>query len=141
MSTGDTERIVREIYDRWNATAEGALEAGANPASDLFHPDVEIRQTGALIDTAREFHGLEGLVAAGKELGEAFSQILWLAEEWTELNGWLIVRLNFRATGRGSGLEPDIRVIHAWRATDGKISAFHIYASMTEAREALAASD
>jgi ketosteroid isomerase-like protein len=139
-------QVIRSIYERWNRNPAGIAEAIAagnanydDFALDLFDPAVEIRQTGAMLDTAGTFHGHEGMLLAAGELHDAFESIEWVPEEWTEAGEWLIVTVRMVAVGEHSGIKIDTPVAHAWRVRGGRVTDFRVYASEKEALEATAA--
>ncbi len=130
----DSEAVIREVYERWNSSGTpGGL------ALELFSPDVEVRQHGALMDSAGTFHGHQGLVRSAEELMEAFERVEWLPERWEREGDWMLVTLRVVCVGAHSGVETDVRVAHAWRVVDGLITDFYVYTDETEAREALGA--
>jgi ketosteroid isomerase-like protein len=135
--------VVRSIYERWNRDPAGmaaAVTSGITDhddfALDLFDPAVEIRQIGAVLDTAGTFHGHAGMLRAAKELHEAFETIEWMPERWTEEGEWLIVSLRMVAVGDYSGIETETPVAHAWRVRDGRVTDFRVYENERKAVEA-----
>jgi ketosteroid isomerase-like protein len=142
MPQKDTE-VVRSIYERWNrdpAALAAALARGETDYDDfgleLIDPAVEVRQAGALLDSAGSFHGHAGMILAAKELHEAFETISWVPEEWSQEGEWVIVTVRMIAVGEHSGLETETRVFHSWRAQDGKATHFHVHMSAAQAIEA-----
>lgn len=136
--------VIRSVYERWNrhpaaftaSVAAGDLENEAL-ALDLFDPDVEMRQTGAMLDTAGTFHGHEGMLRAAEEFLDAFGTIEWVTEQWSQDRGWWIVTVRLIAVGGHSGIKTDTKVAHAWRVRGGLVTDFRAYASSRAALEAI----
>jgi len=121
--------VIRSIYERWNR----------NPvdfALDLFDPAVEIRQIGAILDTAGTFHGHEGLLRSAAELLDAFESIEWVADRWTEEGEWLVIWVRAIGVGRSSGVETEAHFAHAWRVRGGRVTDLRVYESEMKALEA-----
>jgi ketosteroid isomerase-like protein len=124
------EEVIRRVYERWN-TNSGDL------ALDLFDPEVEVRQIPMILDTAGTFHGHQGLRASARELVAAFETIRWQPAKWLPSGAWMIVPLRIVATGRGSGIDAEVEVTHAWRVRNGLVTDLHVYADPDEARREL----
>jgi ketosteroid isomerase-like protein len=133
MSQENVE-VIRTIYDRWNRN-DGDL------ASDLFHPEVEIRQMASLLDTAGTFQGHEGLLRSARELRHAFRSIEWVADRWTEGDEWSVVWVRAVAVGRHSGVETETYFAHAWRVRDGRVTDLCVYEDEAQALAAAGLSE
>ena len=133
MSEENVE-IVRSVYERWNRN-DGDL------ALDLLDPDIEIRQTATVFDTAGTFHGHAGLRASARELFEAWRRIEWLPIRWTDRGDWLIVPVDVTAVGHHSGIPTQMKTCHAWRLDRGRVTEFYVYDTEAEALEAAGLSE
>ena len=140
--------VVRSIYERWNRYAAANAEAIASGnveyegfALDLFDPAVEVRQVGAILDTAGTFHGHEGLLRSAEELLDAFESIEWAPERWTEVGEWIVVWARVFGVGRSSGVATEAHVAHAWRVRGGRVTDFRVHPSEEDALEAAGLSE
>jgi ketosteroid isomerase-like protein len=129
--------MAEEAIERLRAGLDAFNRTGEIDA-DLFDPEVEMIQASSIIDTAGEFQGPDGLVAALGELRGAFDDLRFELEDVSEApDGRFVEVIRVRGRGKGSGLEMDNRI--AWLVTlrEGKISRLVVYEEPAEAFDAV----
>jgi ketosteroid isomerase-like protein len=121
-------------YGRFN-------ESGALP-EPVLDPSMEFEQTAMLIDTAGTFSGIEGFEAMVSELRDAFGEIrfepdsvIWLSRDE------VLVTVQFRAMGSGSGIGTERQLAHWLKFRDGRIVRFSVFWERSDALEAAGLSE
>ena len=132
---GQSVEVVQRVYD---AISRGHFEGpeAAELTSELFDPDVELRQLADIAGTSGTFHGYGGLLKAKRELDEPLAGIEWTLETYEELETTVVATATCRGTGRESGVPFEITVGHLWELRDGRVVRWVVYRTPEEAREA-----
>jgi hypothetical protein len=88
---------------------------------ELYHPDVEVRDTHHLPDVPERLQGRPALVAAWARWLETMGD--WTVElmECVEADPWVVCELRWQATGKGSRARPPERLAEAYEIRDGLI--------------------
>ena len=103
----------------------------------VLHPEICVVQNDAIVGTAGEFHGHEGMRRAWEELREGFDPLSFEPEKIDELDdGRLLVRCRWTGRGTASGIEMDAPVWHLCSFRDGLLSRMEVYASKRDALKA-----
>ena len=111
MSAADTE-LVTGIYERW---AEGDFET-----LDVFDPHVVFIMPPDFPDAGIYF-GVEGVREYMYEFLRSWDRATIEAEEVIPGEGGVVVAVNQRASGSGSGAVTDFRYFHVWSLRAGKV--------------------
>jgi ketosteroid isomerase-like protein len=110
-------------------------------AFEVFHPDIEWVEWQAL-PGASVRHGLDQVREYLEEIGEAFDELHYDAEDIQVEEPFVVARIHVHGRGRASGLPVSARVVHVWRAgADGRAVQLRVFGSMEEARAAISGSD
>ena len=130
--TGTNSELLLTGYDAWNRDdCDAWLE--------LLDPDVEIVTSGLFPDLAPVYRGHKRAAKFWRQLHEPWEvfriDVERMEEEGDTVTGWI----RFRARGRDSGVEVDMRFGHAMRVRDGLATEFVTRGTAEEARDALRA--
>jgi ketosteroid isomerase-like protein len=147
MSLENVE-IVRNLYAGLNRAGAARLLALPDAIrretfEQLFDPELEIRQSAELVfDTAGTFRGYEGFVEAARELVEALGDIQFEVGKGFESGDKVVFEVRARASGRGSGVPVETRLIaHLWELTGGLVRRWIVYPTLEDALEAASLSE
>ncbi len=134
MSSQENVALVRSGLEAWSRGDMGAALADLDPNVELHTPP-EMANAGT-------YHGLDGYqvwmgnwMEAWREFEIAIARIEPVGERH------VLVELDQRAIGRGSGVEVGRPVTQMYEIRDGKAVRFHIYGDWERAMEAVAGDD
>ena len=116
-----------ENVERAYAALDALNRGGVETVIDLCDPEVEWIAIPGFLPDAEDFHGHAGVRAWFEKVGESLREVRWEAEEITDAGDRLFVALKFRASGRASGIEGEVRVFQAWTIRAGKLVRLESY--------------
>ena len=131
MSQENVE-IVRRIF-------EAVARRDAESTLALYDPEVEIDNVSGFLTgmAQRLYSGHDGLRAFNRELREAFEDVETNCEELIDAGERVVSASQYRARGRGSGIEIDGPVqFGVWTIREGKIARVAWFDSREDALEA-----
>ena len=108
---------------------------------EFFDPAVEIRQSASILGTEGTFHGYEGLAQSAREFTESFQDVQFVPRGLADAGDQVVATVEFRATGRESGVEVRQTVAHVWTLQADRVVAWHVYFDPATALEALGLSE
>jgi ketosteroid isomerase-like protein len=109
----DNVRLVRRMYEAWNARDREAV-------SEIVDSEVEyVNPENAVEPGIRRGH--EGLFAVMDNLEASFDKQDVRIDEMIDLGDRMLCHVVFRARGRDSGADVEIPEQHLWTFRDGKI--------------------
>jgi ketosteroid isomerase-like protein len=100
-----------------------------------FHPQIEWRNAGVLLDEADVYHGHDEVRSFWESWAGSWDDIRMEPEEFIDLGDRVLALVRFRASGRNQ-LELDQQVAHLWTLRDGLILRFQSYWDQAEALRA-----
>jgi ketosteroid isomerase-like protein len=131
MAPGNAD-LIRPIYDEWS-------RGNWRPHFDVYAPDMEWGWSD-------EFPGLAGVYRDSENPNPRLQT--WLsewdhwraeAEEYLEIDDYVVVLARYRGRGRGSGVEIHQEGAHVFRLRDGKVVRLEIFATRERALESVSA--
>jgi|SRR5215207_2367703 len=137
MSQENVDTIAR-LYDEFLAKPERLTSL---ELVTFFDPAVEVHQSESLLGTQGTFHGYDGLGRAAQEVFDAFNDGHWVPTRLVDAGGKVVATVEFRATGKGSGVKVAETVAHVWTLEGGRIVAWHVYMDPDEALQAVGLSE
>jgi ketosteroid isomerase-like protein len=137
MSQENAEIIAR-LYEDFLARPERLLSA---EILEFFDPEVEIRQSASILGTEGAFHGYEGLLQSAREVIESFHDVQFVLRDMADAGDQVVATVEFRGTGKESGVEVRRTVAHVWALRADRIVAWHVYMDPAEAFEAAGLSE
>ena len=126
---GSSADLVRLGYELWN-------DDDWDAAARLMHPEVEWYSRGLFPGLPSVCHGLDEVHAWWVALKEPWDQFTIEAEEIWEEGDRAASAVRFRAVGKESGVEVELRVASTWEFEDGLVRRFRAFGSVDEARAA-----
>jgi ketosteroid isomerase-like protein len=72
---------------------------------------------------------------------ESFQDVQFVPRGLADAGDQIVATVEFRGTGRESGIEVRQTVAHAWTLREGRIIAWHVYFDPAEALEAVGLSE
>ena len=102
---------------------------------DVIDPSVEIQvhAVGLGSMVGRDFHGWKGWLDFWRSWLEPWEDYSVAYSRWEEVGDTVLLRLDIRARGRGSGIEVTGQITQAWTVQEGKVIRLGIYASRRRA--------
>jgi ketosteroid isomerase-like protein len=129
MSRENVE-IVRKAVGAFNSGEVGCIFA-------LAHPDFEAHVVPELSAEPDTYRGQDGIQRYFESFREAFEQIRFEAERFSDAGDHVVVGLRMTAIGRLTKIPVEQRNAGVWTVLDGKIARIQTYASTAEALEAV----
>ncbi len=113
------------------------VNSGESIPYSVFTEDFVLLQTAALFDSAGTFAGPRGLDQVFEEIAAAFDEFEFEPVSAIELEGErILLRVRFRAVGRGSGVALERTIGHLISIRDGCASRLEVYWEEADALEA-----
>jgi ketosteroid isomerase-like protein len=126
----DVERL-RAIYQAFN---EGGVEA----ILGRLAPEFQVRDRASSPDRETR-HGKEGIKQLFESYMEAFDALRLDPEEFIAAGDQVVVSLQQRIRGKGSGAEVVGRIVHVWTMGEGAALRLRIFGDKEQALETLRA--
>ncbi len=114
----DSVSVVKAVYDAYARRDIGAI-------FDLFHPEVEIRQT-ELLPWGGRYHGHEGLRAFLGRLTQAIDSRVE-HDELIDAGDRVVSVGRTRGQVRANGAPFDVAAVHVFTIADGKVRRYEAY--------------
>lgn len=105
---------------------------------ELLHPDIEIHTSGVFPDLAADYRGHKQAAKFWRQMHEPWARLRIDVERIEEGDDWVAAAIRFRARGRDSAVEVDMRFGNAIRVHDGRATDLLNRRTLDEARDALA---
>jgi ketosteroid isomerase-like protein len=86
-----------------------------------FHPDVEWRDLQHAVDSPERLCGISSVRALWDQWEDAFDEFTAEIEQYIDAGDCVLAVTHWRAKGKGSGLEIDVRSVDLYEFADGKI--------------------
>ena len=124
----DNVRLLRRMYEAWDAFDLEAVRALLDPEVAWINPDYAVEP-----GTRR---GHEGFETALRNVAASFDEYSHLLGEVVEHGDHLLWHTIFRARGRDSGARVDIPEQHLWTLREGRILELRWFHDPAEAEQA-----
>jgi uncharacterized protein len=122
--------IVRRVIDAWNRNQQ-------ETAIRYLEPDVILDATQRRINP-KTYTGAEGMRAMLADRDEVWEEFRLEPDEFVDGGDWIVVIGRWVGKGKGSGIEVQQPVAHAFRLRDGRIVRAELsYADRRAALEAV----
>jgi hypothetical protein len=106
-------------------------------ASELIHPDVEIRSHFIQAEAGHGYRGMAGLRRWTEDLLDVFSEFQRHSAAFEEVSdGVILVQQEGHAVGRSSGIPIDLSAWLVWRFEEGRLRLSDTFLNEKEARAA-----
>jgi ketosteroid isomerase-like protein len=86
-----------------------------------FHPDVEWRDLQHAVDSPERLRGISSLLALWDQWEDAFDKLTAKTEEYIDAGDCVLAVAHWRAKGKDSGVEIELRSVDVYEFADGKI--------------------
>ena len=130
MPSKEVERL-RGAYQAFN---EGG---GVEAILERLGSEFQLRDRESAPDRETRY-GKAGIKQLFDSYMEAFDALRLEPEEFIEVGDQIVVSLNQRIRGKGSGAEVEARVAHVWTLRNGEVVGLRIFGGKERALEALA---
>jgi ketosteroid isomerase-like protein len=129
MSQENVE-IVRRGFE---AFAQGGPEAMV----DFWDPAIELWLPSGLIQASGTYRGHAAVLVWMREWAEAWEEIHYTAEEFTEAGDMVLVGVLYDGRGKGSGVRIEGRFWYLFKLRDGKLLSWRLYPERAQALKAV----
>jgi ketosteroid isomerase-like protein len=126
MSQENVE-IVRQIYDGWS---RGDFSVGTS----LMAPEFEWHQHAEAVEPGS--HRGAAIGGAISKIFEVYEDFRFVPDEYIDAGDKVVVTARAQATGRGSGVELDVRYSFVWTVRRGKLADLTVFLDRSDALEA-----
>jgi ketosteroid isomerase-like protein len=125
MSQENVE-IVQRIYDGWS---HGDFSVGTN----LMAPDFEWHQHAEAVEPGS--HRGAAIGGAITKIFEVYEDFRVGPEEYIDTGDQVMVTARVQATGKGSGVELDVRYSFVWTVRGGQLAELAVFLDRSQALE------
>jgi ketosteroid isomerase-like protein len=86
--------------------------------AESLHPEAELHQSEALVDTD-DYYGREEFVRGANRWNEEWDAFRYLVEDVSDLGEQVLMRVRLSGRAKASGIELDMTAFHLWAFRDG----------------------
>ena len=126
MSQENVE-VVRQIYDGWS---RGDFSVGTS----LMAPEFEWHQHAEAVEPGS--HRGAAIGGAISKIFEVYEDFRFVPDEYIDAGDKVVVTARAQATGRGSGVELDVRYSFVWTVRRRKLADLTVFLDCSDALEA-----
>ncbi len=123
------ERL-RDAYEAFN-------ERGVEAILERLAPGFRVKDRESSPDRGETRYGREGIKQLFDSYMEAFDALRLEPEEFIDAGDHVVVLLNQRIRGKGSGAEVTGHIAHVWTMIDGQVLRLRIFGDKDKALESL----
>ncbi len=123
--------VVRRVVEVFN---HGDIET----ILALTHPDFELEIPPGLSTEPDTYRGHDGMRRYWESFDDAMEEIQIHLERLDDAGASVVVAMELRARGRSTGIAVEQRLAGVWTIRDAKVMRIRAFASMREARDAVA---
>jgi ketosteroid isomerase-like protein len=120
---------------------EAFAQGGPEAVIDLCDPQIELWLPSGLIQSGGTYRGREAVLAWMKEFAEAWDEIEYKAEAFTDAGEAVVVTVLYDGRGKGSGVRTQGRFWYVFKYRDGRLKRWELYPERTQALEAAGLSE
>ena len=132
MSQGYVDAL-RSAYD---SLSTGDL----SPVLELCAPNVELTEPAEIPDSST-FHGHDGVRAVMDKLQEVFPDMEFEAPRFVDNRDRVLVSMQWRGMGAGSGASGQVTLCHVWTFEDGRAGRIQAFFDRDQALNAAGLSE
>jgi ketosteroid isomerase-like protein len=122
--------LARRVFE---AFAQGGPEA----VVDFSDPEIELWLPSGMIQAGGTYRGREAVLGWMKEWAEAWEEIEYTPEEFTEKDGAVVVGVLYEGRGKGSGVRTEGRFWYVFKYRKGRLWRWELYPERAQALEAV----
>jgi ketosteroid isomerase-like protein len=120
---------------------EAFVQGGPDAVVDLWHPEIELLVPSGLIQSGGVYRGPEAILAWMKEFEDAWDEIEYKAEEFTDAGEGAVITVLYDGRGKGSGVRTQGRYWYLFKFRDGRLKRWELYPERMQALEAAGLSE
>lgn len=136
--SGSVSQVLPEDVDRLRGAYAAFNEGGIEAILERLTPGFQVRDRETSPDRATR-HGKEGIKQLFDSYMEAFDALRLEPEEFIDAGDQIVVSVDQRVRGKGSGAEVVGRIAHVWTIREGEVLRLRIFGDKERALEVLAA--
>jgi ketosteroid isomerase-like protein len=133
MSQENVERARRGF----GAFAQGGPEAVVG----VLDPEIELWLPSGMIQAGGTYRGREAVLGWMQEWAEAWEEIEYTPEEFTDAGDAVVVGVLYEGRGKGSGVRTEGRFWYVFKYLDGRLRRWELYPERAQALEAAGLSE
>jgi ketosteroid isomerase-like protein len=108
---------------------------------EFWDPEIELWLPSGMIQAGGTYHGREAVFGWMKEWAEAWEEIEYTPEEFTEAGDAVVVGVLYEGRGKGSGVRTEGRFWYVFKYLDGRLRRWELYPERAQALEAAGRSE
>ena len=120
---------------------EAFAREGPEAVVDFWDPDIELWMPSGLIQAGGTYRGHAEVLDWMRDWAEAWEEIDYKPEEFTEAGDSVLVSVLYDGRGKGSGVRVEGRFWYLITLRNGKTVRWELYPERTQALEAAGLSD
>jgi ketosteroid isomerase-like protein len=130
----DNVEVVRRAFETFAAQGPQAMV-------DSWDPEIELWLPSGLIQAGGTYRGHAAVLDWMKGWAEAWEEIDYTPEEFTEAGDSVLVRVLYDGRGKGSEVRVEGRFWYLFKLRNGRLLSWRLYPEKAEALEALGLSE
>jgi ketosteroid isomerase-like protein len=120
---------------------EAFAQGGREAVIGLLDPEIELLVPSGMIQSGGTYRGREAVLGFMKEWAEAWEEIKYTPEEFTEAGDGVVVGALYEGRGKGSGVRTEGRFWYVFKFRDGRFRRWELYPERAQALEAAGLSE
>jgi ketosteroid isomerase-like protein len=131
--------VFKEDAERLRGAYQAFNEGGVEAFLERLAPEFQLRDRDSSPDRAETRYGKEGIKELFDSYMEAFDALRLEPQEFIDAGDQIVVSLNQRVRGKGSGAEVVGHIAHVWTLRGGTPFRLRIFGDKESALQALSA--
>jgi ketosteroid isomerase-like protein len=126
----------RENVEIVRRSFEAFARKGPEAVVDFWDADIELWMPSGLIQAGGTYRGRAEVLDWMREWAEAWEEIDYTAEEFTEAGDTVVVSVLYNGRGKGSGVKVEGRFWYVMKLRNGKLLRWELHPERSQALEA-----
>ena len=120
---------------------EAFARGGPQAVVDFWDPEIELWLPSGMIQSGGTYRGREAVLGWMKEWAEAWEEIEYKAEEFTDAGDTVVVGVLYDGRGKGSGVRTEGRFWYVFKYRNARLRRWELYPDRDQALEAVGLSE
>jgi ketosteroid isomerase-like protein len=130
-----------ENVERARRGFEAFAQGGPEAVVDFLDPEIELWLPSGLIQSGGTYRGRAAVLAWMKEFADAWDEIEYKAEEFTDAGDAVVITVLYDGRGKGSGVRTQGRFWYVFKERDARLKRWELYPERRQALEAAGLSE
>jgi len=131
----------QENVERARRGFEAFARGGPEAVVDFWDPEIELWLPSGMVQAGGTYRGREAVLGWMKEWAEAWEEIEYRPEQFTETDDVVVIDVLYEGRGKGSGVRTEGRFCYVFRYHKGRLRRWELYPERAHALAAVGLSE